>query len=100
MISGRILVCLEHITPYASGFNLLSHGVSNWEDGFKERLQKMFPASAEKEEYGSNSFTESYAIVPKVTESYHKYKREFVKHLCFNPEEENLSKCIFDFSSS
>ena len=28
------------------------------------------------------------------TESYHKYKREYLKHLSFNPEEENLSTCI------
>ena len=27
-----------------------------------------------------------------LTEKYHKYKREYLKHLCFNPEGENLSK--------
>ena len=32
--------------------------------------------------------------VKSFTESYHKYKREYVKHISFNPEEENLSKCI------
>ena len=48
-------------------------------------LQQMFLTSTE-EEAGMKSFTESY----------HKYKREYVKHLNFNPKEENLSKCIFD----
>ena len=32
--------------------------------------------------------------VKSFTESYHKYKREYLKHLSFNPKEENLSKCI------
>ena len=65
----------------------LSHGVSYWEDGSKERLRHMFPASAEEEVDGMKSLTESY----------HMYKRKYVKHLSFSPEEENLSKCIFDF---
>ena len=30
--------------------------------------------------------------VKSLTESYHKYKREYVKHLSFNPANENLSK--------
>ena len=46
----------------------------------------MFSTSAsEEEEDGVKSFTESY----------HKYKREYVKHLSFNPEEESLCKCIY-----
>merc|ERR1712037_701943 len=28
------------------------------------------------------------------TESYHKYKREYVKHLGFNPQEENLTSVL------
>ena len=64
----------------------LSHGVSYWESGSKERVQQMFPTSAKEEEDEVKSFTESY----------HKYKREYVKHLNFNPEEENLSKCVSD----
>ena len=42
----------------------------------------MFPAEEEENE------------VKSLTESYHKYKREYVKHLRFDPEDENLSKCI------
>ena len=47
-------------------------------------LQQMFPASEEK-----------LNEVKLVTESYHKYKREFVKHLFFNPDHENLSECFY-----
>ena len=32
--------------------------------------------------------------VKSASESYHKYKRKYVKHLCFNPDNENLSKCF------
>ena len=60
----------------------LSHGVKYWESGSKERLQQMFPASADEKVDGVKSFTESY----------HKYKKEYVKHLGFNPKEGNLSK--------
>ena len=66
----------------------LSNGLSNWKSGSKERLQQMFPA--EEEEDGAKSFTERY----------HKYKRQYVKHLSFNPKEENLSKCVFRFFMS
>ena len=60
----------------------LSHGVRYWKMGSKERLQQMFSTFTKEEEDG----------VKSLTESYHKYKREYVKHLSFNPEEENLSK--------
>ena len=53
----------------------------------KERLnaalQQMFPASAEGK----------VDEVKSLTEIYHKYKREYAKHLSFNPVSENLSKC-------
>ena len=45
-------------------------------------LQRMFPTSAEKKVDEMKSLTESY----------YKYKREYLKHLCFNPDNENLSK--------
>ena len=52
----------------------------------KERLfaalQQMFPISAE----------ETIDRVKSLTESYHKYKREYVPHLGFNPNNNNLSK--------
>ena len=68
----------------------LSHGVMHWRGGSKESLQQMFLTSTDEEEDGMKSFTESY----------HKYKREYVKHLGFNPKEENLSKCILAYPSS
>ena len=64
----------------------LSNGVVHWRGGSKERLQQMFATSSTDEVDGVKSFMESY----------HKYKREYVKHLSFNPEEENLSKCILE----
>ena len=52
----------------------------------KERLfaalQQMFPVSAE----------EKIDRVKSLTEIYHKYKREYVQHLSFNPDNKNLSK--------
>ena len=54
----------------------------------KERLlvalQQLFPISAEEE----------VDDVKSLTEKYHKYKREYVKHLSFNPDYDNLSKNI------
>ena len=44
----------------------------------------MFPTSKDKKEDELKSFTESY----------HMYKKKYVKHLLFNPEEEDLSKHI------
>ena len=58
----------------------LSQGVIFSRDEYKERLQQMFPKPVEEED-GVKSFTESY----------NKYKREYVRHLSFNPEEANLS---------
>ena len=55
---------------------------SNYRAGLDVALQQMFPTSAD----------ENGDKVQSLTESYQKYKREYVKHLCFNPEEENLSK--------
>ena len=52
----------------------------------KERLfaalEQMFPISAE----------EKINRVKSLTESYHKYKEEYVQHLSFNPDNKNLSK--------
>ena len=68
----------------------LSQGVGYWKSGYKDRIQQMFPTLAEEDVDG----------VKSLTESYHKYKREYVKHRGFNPEEENLSKCVLTLSSS
>ena len=48
-------------------------------------LQQMFPSSSENEKVGN---------MKALTEAYHNYKREYVKHLSFTPEGENLSRFI------
>ena len=55
----------------------------------KERLsialQRMLSTSAVDEKIDP---------VKSLSESYHKYKREYVKHLGFNPDNGNISKCF------
>ena len=57
-------------------------------DESKERfdvaLQQMFPTSADKKVDQMRSLTESY----------HQYKREYVKHININSDNENLSRCF------
>ena len=64
------------------------NGVRIWNSGSKERvhtaLQQIFPTSAD----------EDVDDVKSLTESYHKYKREYVKHLGFNPDNKNLCEFI------
>ena len=47
-------------------------------------LQQMLPPSTDEE--GDD--------VKALTEEYRKYKMEYVKHLFFNPDNENLCKCF------
>ena len=77
--------------PLTSGLHTLTQelrkGVVYWEGdskyvGLDIALQEMFPTSAE----------EKVDVLKSLAESYHKYKREYVKNLCFNPDNENLSK--------
>merc|ERR1712192_23824 len=71
-----------------AGFHMLTQeliqGVENWKSGYQERIQQMFPRSADEE----------VDIVMSFTKSYRKYKREYVKHLSFNPKEENLTSVL------
>ena len=82
-------LCVLNIWPNILGFDILTQEIGHSGSGSKERLRQMFSTSTEEEEDGVKSFRESY----------HKYKREYVKHLSFNPEEENLSKCILNGKS-
>ena len=50
-------------------------------------LQQMLPVATEQEEYDD---------MKSMTEEYHRYKGQYVKHLNFNPDNENLSKCFID----
>ena len=53
-----------------------------YQAGLDVALQQMFPTSSDEKE----------DEVQSLTEKYQKYKKEYVKHFSFNPEEENLSK--------
>ena len=63
----------------------MGNGVEYWEgEEYKERivaLQQKIPTSDRE-----------VNDVEWLTEIYHKYKRKYVKHICFDPREENLSK--------
>ena len=70
----------------------MTEELSSWtfSDSNKERLhatfKQMFPTYEEKK----------VDEVKSLTESYHKYKREYVKHLSFSPDTDNLSKFILN----
>ena len=49
-----------------------------------DALQQLLPSSEE-------------AKVGELTKSYHKYKRKYVKHIIFNPNYTNFSKCYSAF---
>ena len=90
VVDHIMIQCFSSIS--IPGIHLLAHhllnGVQwNWGDNDnKERLyfdlRQMFPISAD----------EKLSEVKLLTESYHKYKREYVKHIYFNPAIENLCK--------
>ena len=86
--------------PYMSGVHMLTHDLRDgviWDWNKQENkehlyvaLRQMFPISAE----------EKVDEVKSITESYLKYKRDYTKQLCFNPDNENLSRCFFSFTLS
>ena len=82
-----------------SGINLLNHnlryGGVRWYSNTKENqkdlyvaIQEMFPIIADQKD------TEVEALTMK----YHQYKRNYVKHISFNPTNENLSKWFLRLS--
>ena len=71
----------------------LSKGVRFWKQIVHKEsidaLQEMFSASSADEKEDE---------VMSLTEGYHKFKREYVKHLAFNPDNKQLSKVhVYDF---
>ena len=66
----------------------LTDGIKYWNhDEQKERiaaLRLMFPNLADQNK----------DIMKSITAKYHEYKRDYVKHMSFNPDDENLSKCF------
>ena len=78
----------------SSGFYALTQTLEDslpWGPYESERvliaLQQMFAISADKKEDDLKSFKESYL----------KYKRKYVKHIGFNPDNDNLSNLTFHY---
>ena len=67
--------------PYAHEWDQWSRG----NEGTDAAIQELFhnPSTDEKN-----------VDITSVTKAYHNYKKEYVKHLSFSPEEESLSKLI------
>ena len=55
----------------------------------KERIDAAFPELFPQSVANKMAFN-----VTAMTEAYHKYKREYVKHVAFTPEGESLSKYL------
>ena len=92
--------CVLPIDPHLSGFHTLTQALEVLEMGvsyskkkeYKEHidaLQQLFHISTNMDEDGVKTLTEKYL----------KFKKEYVKHLGFNPEDGSLSKYykVFNF---
>ena len=86
-------LCIYQLTL---GFQTLTNllGAMAWDeheskDKMIAALKQMFPTLALAEKKVDE--------VTRLTEVYHKYKRKFVKHLSFNPEENDTSKYLSSF---
>ena len=67
-----------------SGFQKMLQKIGE-DDELLQSLQDLLLSSSRDEKVEDES---------KLTKAYHNYKRKYVKHLSFNPKEENLSKVI------
>ena len=96
MMKGKSLQsygCVLPFHPYPSGLHTMAHELGQGrqiesQERLNVALQQMFPASADGKA----------DEVKSVSESYHKYKRKYVKHIRFNADNENLSKCFLSSS--
>ena len=68
-------------TPYVREWQQWSQG----NEGTDAAIQEL---------YQNPSANEKIVDITSVTKAYYNYKKEYVKHLSFSPEEENLSKFI------
>ena len=68
-------------TPYVHEWQQWSQGNEDTDAAIQELYQN--PLADEK-----------IVDITSATKAYHKYKKEYVKHLSFSPEEESLSKFI------
>ena len=86
VIKGIILIsslsCFFDPHTYKQGFHTLTDELAGYstKDRLHLALQQMLPLLARDGGDG----------VKWQTDEYHKYKREYVKHLVFNPDEENI----------
>ena len=64
---------------------MLQNDVLLRDEKLTELLQDLFPTSSEDEKDGK---------ILTFTRAYHSYKTKYVRHLSFDPDEENLSKGI------
>ena len=78
-------VALYLILILITGLQLLKRYMAAWhQEELSVALEQIFPNSS--------------ADMLTLTKAYQKYKREYVKHLAFDPEAENLSKqCVHNF---
>ena len=73
------IVTLYLILLLMTGLQLLKRYMGEWlQEELSVALEQIFPNSS--------------ADMLTLTKAYQKYKREYVKHLAFDPEAENLSK--------
>ena len=69
---------------------VLNQEVPSYKSEQKERLSDALQRMLSTSSIDENDEND----VKSLTESYHKYKGEYVKHLEFNPANESLSKCF------
>ena len=82
---NHILLGFHSLTQELNGYFAWKSS-SESKERFLADLQQIFTGSVDEKE----------DEVKSLTEKYHKYKREYVKHISFNPEQENFSKCFLD----
>ena len=71
----------------------LSKGVRFW-----KQIEHKESIDALQEMFSTSSADEKEDEIMSLTEGYHKFKREYVKHLAFNPDNKQLSKVhVYDF---
>ena len=82
-----------------SGFVKVSKGFETMSVELEKRLHwknQRVPAIS-NEMFPISSTDQNEYDIEMLTAAYHNYKREYVKHLSFSPEEENLSIFSFQF---
>ena len=79
--------------PHTLGFYSLTQELDDYAWDSRSESKERFLATLQH--IFTSSVDEKVDDLKSLTEKYHKYKREYVKHLSFNPEQGNFSKYIF-----